>query len=73
MAVFGKCQAETCSTGCNGYGQPQAVAESCDVAIQCYVGFFGLTYKHVGAGRQTYSCDSVCLTALLSFILRCYD
>ena len=64
MAVVCKCQTDTDSTGSNGCGQPQAVAERCDVAIPCHVGVAGLTYKHVGAGRQTYSCDSVCLTEL---------
>jgi len=71
MAVVCKCQTDTYSTGGDGYGQPQAVAERCDVAIPCHVGVAGLTYKHVGAGRQTYSCDRICLTALLSFRLRC--
>ena len=71
MAVVCKRQADTYSASGNGYGQPQAVAERCDVAIPCHVGVFGLTYKHVVAGRQTYSCDSVCLTALLSFMVRC--
>ena len=37
MAVFCKCQADTSCTGDNGYGQPQAVAERCDVAIPCHV------------------------------------
>jgi hypothetical protein len=53
MAAVCKCQADCDSTGSNGYGQPQAVAERCDVAIPCHIGVVGLTYKHVGAGRQT--------------------
>jgi len=73
MAAVCKCQTDTKNTGSNGYGQPQAVAERCDVAIPCHVGVVRLTYKHDGPGRQTYSCDSICLTALLSFVLRCND
>jgi hypothetical protein len=73
MAVVRKCQTDTDSTGSNGYGQPQAVAERCDVAIPWHVGVVGYTYNHAGAGRKTYSCDSICLTTLLSFMLRCND
>jgi hypothetical protein len=51
MAVVCNCQTDTKSTDGNGYGQPQAVAERCDVAIPCHVGVVGLTYKDVGAGR----------------------
>jgi hypothetical protein len=40
-AVFCKCQADTHNTDGNGYGQPQAVAERCDVTIPCHVGIFG--------------------------------
>jgi len=73
MAVVCKCQTDTKSTGGNGYGQPQAVAERCDVTITCHVGVVRWTYIHLVSGRQTYSCDSMCLTSLLSFILRCND
>jgi len=41
IAVVCKCQTDTNSTGGNGYGQPQAVAEWRDVAIPCHVGFVG--------------------------------
>ena len=41
MAVVCKCQADTHSRGGNGYGQPQAVVERCDVAIPCNVGVVG--------------------------------
>jgi hypothetical protein len=51
ISVVCNCQADTNSTDGNGYGQPQAVAERCDVAIPCNVGVPGLTYKDVGAGR----------------------
>jgi len=73
MAVICKCQTDSKSTDGNDYGQPHAVTERCDVAIPCHIRFAGLTYKHVGAERQTCSCDSICLTALLSFMLRCKD
>ena len=62
MAVVCKCQRDTDNTGGNGYGQPQAVAERCDVAIPHYVRVVGQTYKHIGAERQTYGCDSKCLS-----------
>jgi len=39
MAVVRKCQTDSKSTDSNGYGQPQAAAERCDVAIPCHVGF----------------------------------
>jgi len=64
MPVVYNCKTDTDRTGGNGYGQPQSVAERCDVAIPCHVGLVGLTYKYVGAGRQTYSCDSICLLVL---------
>jgi hypothetical protein len=51
MAVVCKYQADTNCTGDNGYGQPQAVAERCDVAIPCHIRVVGWTYKHVAAGR----------------------
>ena len=41
MAIGCKCQTDTDSTGSDGYGQPQAVAERCDIAIPCYVGVDG--------------------------------
>jgi hypothetical protein len=41
MAVVCNCKTDTDGTGDNGYGQPQAVAESCDVAIPCHVGVVG--------------------------------
>jgi hypothetical protein len=41
MTIFRKCQADTYSTGGNGYGQPQAVTEGCDVTIPCHVGVPG--------------------------------
>jgi hypothetical protein len=41
IAVIYKHQTEAKSTGYNGYGQPQAVAERCDVAIPCHVGVVG--------------------------------
>jgi len=41
IAVVCKCQTDTDSTGGNDYGQPQAVAERCDVGIPCHVGFVG--------------------------------
>jgi hypothetical protein len=41
MAVVCMCQADTESTGGKGYGQPQAVAEWCDVAIPCHIGVVG--------------------------------
>jgi len=41
MAAVCKCQTGTDSTGSNGYGQPQAVAERCDVAIPFHVGVAG--------------------------------
>jgi hypothetical protein len=53
MAEVCKCQTDTKSTGNNGYGQPHAVAEWCDVAIPCRVGGVEWTYKHAGAGRRT--------------------
>jgi len=34
-------QTDTDSTGGNGYGQPQAVAVRCYVAIPCHVGVVG--------------------------------
>ena len=41
MAVVYKCQADTDSTDGDGYGQPQAVAERCDVTVPCHVGIVG--------------------------------
>jgi len=41
MAVVCKCQADTYSTGGNGYGQPQAVTERFDVAIPCHIAVAG--------------------------------
>ena len=41
IAVVYKCQTHTTSTGGNSYGQPQIVAERCDVATPCYVVFVG--------------------------------
>jgi len=41
MAVVYKCQKDTTTTGSNSYGQPQVVAERCDLAIPCYVVFVG--------------------------------
>jgi len=41
MTVVYKYQTDSKSTGDNGYGQPQAVAERCDVAIPCHVGVVG--------------------------------
>ena len=38
MALACKCHTDADSTGGNGYGQPQAVAERCDVATPCHVG-----------------------------------
>ena len=70
-AVVYKCQTDTDSTGDKGYGQPQAVAKRCDVTVQCYVGVVGQTYKQVTAGRQTYSCYSIYLTAVMSFVFKC--
>jgi len=32
-----KCQTDTKGTCGNGYGQPQAVAERCDVEIPCHI------------------------------------
>jgi hypothetical protein len=52
MAEVCKCQTDTDKTDGNAYGQPQVVAERCDVAIPCHVGVPGQTYKHVGAGSK---------------------
>ena len=41
MAVVYKCQTDTDGTDGKGYGQPQAVAERCDVTVQCDVGVVG--------------------------------
>jgi len=41
MVVIYKYQTNTRSTGGNGYGQPQSVAERCDVMIPCDVVFVG--------------------------------
>jgi len=41
MAVVYKCQTHTTSTGGNSYGQPQVVAERCDVATPCHIIFVG--------------------------------
>jgi hypothetical protein len=41
MTVVCKCQTNTQSTGGNGYGQPQAVAERCDVAIPRHIRVVG--------------------------------
>ena len=41
MAVVCKCQTDTDSTGGNGYGQPQAVTEWCNIAIPYHVGVVG--------------------------------
>ena len=38
VALGCKCQTDGNSTGGNGYGQPQAVAERCDVAIPYLIG-----------------------------------
>jgi hypothetical protein len=38
ITVIYEHQTDAKSTGGNGYGQPQAVAERCDVAIPCHVG-----------------------------------
>ena len=61
MPVVCKCQTDTDSAGGDGYGQPQAVAERCDVAIPCHVGVVGWTNKHVGAGMGIYCYDSKCV------------
>jgi hypothetical protein len=73
MAVVCKCQTDTKYTGGKRCGQPQAVAERCEVAIPSHVGVAGLTYIHVVPGRKSYSSDSVCLTALLYFRLCCNE
>jgi len=41
MAEVCKCQADTKGTCGKGYGQPQAVAKRCDVAIPCHVAVVG--------------------------------
>jgi hypothetical protein len=41
MAVFCKCQTDTTNRGGKSYGQPQVVAERCDVATPCHVLFVG--------------------------------
>jgi hypothetical protein len=41
MAVVCKCQTDTDRTGSNGYGQPQAVAAGCNIAIPCHVRVVG--------------------------------
>ena len=51
MAFVCKSQTDADNTGDNGYGQPQAVAERCDVAIPCHVGLIRQTYIHVVSGR----------------------
>jgi hypothetical protein len=38
MALVCKSKTDADSTGGNGYGKPQAVAERYDVAIPCHVG-----------------------------------
>jgi hypothetical protein len=68
MTIVYKHQTDTKNTGDNGYGQPQAVAERCDVAIPSHIGVVGWTYKHVGAGREILSCNSICLTKILQFL-----
>ena len=60
MAVDYKCQTDTSSTGGNSYGQPQVVAERCDVATPCYVVFVGQSYVHVGVGMEIYGCYYKC-------------
>jgi hypothetical protein len=52
LDIVCKCQTDTKDTNSNGYDQPQAVAERCDIAIPCHVGVVGETYKDVGAGRR---------------------
>ena len=69
VALVCKSQTDADSTGGNDYGQPQAVAERCDVAIPCHVGLFRLTNKHLESGTQISICNSTCLTSLLLFIL----
>jgi len=54
MAVVCKCKTDTKSTCGNDYGQPQAVAERCDVAIPCHVGIVGKSYIHVVAVRHIF-------------------
>jgi hypothetical protein len=41
MAVVCKCQTDTENTDSNGYGQTQAVAERCDVAIPRHIRVVG--------------------------------
>ena len=72
-AVVYKCQADTDSTDGNGYGQPQDVAKRCDETVPFYAVVVGQTYKHVDAGRQSYSCYSIYLTVLLPFMFGCND
>jgi hypothetical protein len=71
IAVGSKCQTNTEGTGGNGHGQPQAVAESCDVAIPCHVGSAGQTYKHVGGGKERYCSDCKYVIAVFSSMVTC--
>ena len=52
IAIVCKCETHTKRKGFNPYGQPQVVAEGCDVAIPFHAGVAGLTYKHVVAGSK---------------------
>ena len=52
VTEVGECKTGTKNTSSNGYGQPKAVAERCDVAIPSHVGVAGQTNKNVGAERK---------------------
>jgi len=41
VTEVGECKADKKNTGSNGYGQPQAVAERCDVVIPSHIGSAG--------------------------------
>jgi hypothetical protein len=70
IALVCKYQTDADSTGGNDYGQPQAVAERCDVAIPCHVGLIRWTYKHVVSGTEILICNAIFVTSLLLFILK---
>jgi hypothetical protein len=49
-----ECKADTKNTDSNDYGQPQPVAERCEVVVPSHIGSAGQTDIKGGAERQIY-------------------
>ena len=54
VTEVGECKTRTKNTGSNDYGQPQTVAERCEVVVPSHIGSAGQTNINAGAERQIY-------------------